>query len=55
EHILKDLRLVKETAQTAGEILPGTDLAEALFKVVAELDEGKGIKQGTQAMIRAYD
>ncbi|MFM7906970.1 MAG: NAD-binding protein, partial [Microcystis sp.] len=55
EHILKDLRLVKETAQTAREILPGTDLAEALFKVVAELDEGKGIKQGTQAMIRAYD
>jgi 3-hydroxyisobutyrate dehydrogenase len=55
EHILKDLRLVKETTQAVGEILPGTDLATTLFNVVGELDDGKGIKQGTQAMIRAYD
>jgi 3-hydroxyisobutyrate dehydrogenase len=53
-HILKDLRLVKETARASGETLPGTDLAEHLFKVVAELDGGQGSKQGTQAMIRAY-
>jgi 3-hydroxyisobutyrate dehydrogenase len=55
EHILKDLRLVKETSQAVQEILPGTDLATTLFNVVAQLDEGQGIKQGTQAMIRAYD
>jgi 3-hydroxyisobutyrate dehydrogenase len=55
EHILKDLRLVKETVHTSGEALPGTDLAESLFQIVAALDSGQGSKQGTQAMIRAYN
>lgn len=54
EHILKDLRLVKETATPSEITLPGTDLAERLFQIVAELDGGEGGKQGTQAMIRAY-
>jgi 3-hydroxyisobutyrate dehydrogenase len=54
EHILKDLRLVKETADASGKTLPGTDLAERLFGIVARLDDGRGMKQGTQAMIRAY-
>lgn len=52
QHILKDLRLVKEQAQNQD--LPGVNLAEHLFKLVAELDEGKGAQLGTQAMIRAY-
>jgi 3-hydroxyisobutyrate dehydrogenase len=54
KHILKDLRLVQEIVQASGEALPGTELAERLFKVVASLDGGKGAEQGTQAMIRAY-
>lgn len=54
KHILKDLRLVQEIVQASGETLPGTELAERLFKVVASLDGGKGAEQGTQAMIRAY-
>ncbi|MCU0534012.1 MAG: NAD(P)-dependent oxidoreductase [Hydrococcus sp. Prado102] len=54
KHILKDLRLVQEIVQASGEALPGTELAERLFKVVACLDSGKGAEQGTQAMIRAY-
>lgn len=55
KHILKDLRLVQETLQTADKNLEGVDLAEHLFKVVNELDGGKGGVQGTQAMIRAYE
>ncbi|MGB7444340.1 MAG: NAD(P)-dependent oxidoreductase [Coleofasciculaceae cyanobacterium] len=55
KHILKDLRLVQETLQAAGTNLEGVELAERLFKVVNELDEGKGGEQGTQAMIRAYE
>jgi 3-hydroxyisobutyrate dehydrogenase len=54
KHILKDLRFVQEIVQASGETLPGTELAERLFKVVASLDGGKGAEQGTQAMIRAY-
>jgi 3-hydroxyisobutyrate dehydrogenase len=54
EHILKDLRLVREIMQTSDRQLPGVDLADRLFKLVGELDNGQGAKQGTQAMIRAY-
>ena len=53
EHMLKDLRLVRETNRASGNI-PGTELADRLFKAVRDLDEG-GAKQGTQAMIRAYN
>ena len=55
KHIVKDLRLVKETMQSSGENLPGVELADRLFKIVQELDNGKGAEQGTQAMIRAYN
>lgn len=51
KHILKDLRLVKELSE---DNLPGVKLADHLFKLVANLDDGKGSLQGTQAMIRAY-
>jgi 3-hydroxyisobutyrate dehydrogenase len=54
KHILKDLRLVEETIQASGEQLPGVELANRLFTLVSELDEGKGAQLGTQAMIRAY-
>ena len=54
KHILKDLRLVKETLQLSGENLPGVELAARLFKIVKELDNGQGSEQRTQAMIRAY-
>jgi 3-hydroxyisobutyrate dehydrogenase len=49
EHILKDLRLVKEIDRTN---LPGVELANRLFELVRDLDNGA--KQGTQAMYRAY-
>lgn len=49
KHILKDLRLIQET----GANLPGVELADRLFKMVENMDHGA--KQGTQAMIRAYD
>lgn len=54
KHILKDLRLVQETLKAEEQSLPGVDLAEHLFQIVRDLDEGKGAEQGTQAMIRAY-
>jgi len=52
KHILKDLRLVKE--QSEDKQLPGVDLAEQLFEIVKNLDNGDGATEGTQAMIRAY-
>ncbi len=54
QHILKDLRLVQETIQASGQNFPGVELADRLFKIVKEIDGGKGAEQGTQAMIRAY-
>jgi 3-hydroxyisobutyrate dehydrogenase len=51
EHILKDLRLVKEIDRSN---LPGVELANRLFEIVRDLDNGLGAKQGTQAMYRAY-
>jgi len=50
-HMLKDLRLVRESVPDASE-LPGTQLAERLFQAVAQLEDGR--QQGTQAMILAY-
>ena len=55
KHMLKDLRLVQETLKQSKHQLPGVDMAEELFKIVKELDDGTGGEQGTQAMIRAYD
>ncbi len=52
KHILKDLRLVQETSE---ENFPGVDLADRLFKLVQQLDDGEGAFCGTQAMIRAYE
>jgi 3-hydroxyisobutyrate dehydrogenase len=54
KHIVKDLRLVQEINQTSRDNLPGTELADRLFKIVEALDNGQGKEQGTQAMIRAY-
>ena len=54
KHILKDLRLVGETMPDPENNLPGTNLADRLFKITAELDGGAGGEWGTQAMIRAY-
>jgi 3-hydroxyisobutyrate dehydrogenase len=55
KHILKDLRLIREMMQSVDCNLPGVELADRLFKIVSQLDEGKGKEQGTQAMIRAYE
>ncbi|PSF38473.1 oxidoreductase [Aphanothece hegewaldii CCALA 016] len=52
KHILKDLRFVQEIVAASEENLLGVELADRLFKIVAELDQGA--QQGTQAMIRAY-
>lgn len=50
KHILKDLRLVRESLEDRD--LPGVSLANQLFKTVERLG---GSEQGTQAMIRAYE
>ncbi|MGK7934017.1 MAG: NAD(P)-dependent oxidoreductase [Microcystaceae cyanobacterium] len=49
KHIVKDLRLVQESAKDLE--LPGLTLADTLFKAVYAKE---GEEQGTQAMIRAY-
>ena len=54
KHMVKDLRLVQSINQTSGDNLPGTELADRLFKAVQSMDKGQGKEQGTQAMIRAY-
>ena len=50
--IQKDLRIVQDTAQDVRLPLPGTALAQQLFRAV-ESEPGGG-DLGTQAMIRAY-
>lgn len=52
KHIIKDLRLVQETASDQN--LPGVELSDRLFKLVQQLDNGMGGELGTQGMIRAY-
>lgn len=54
KHMVKDLRLVQSINQTSGDNLPGTELADRLFKTVMTMDDEQGKEQGTQAMIRAY-
>lgn len=54
KHMVKDLRLVQSINETSVDNLPGTTLAERLFKAVQSMDNGQGKEQGTQAMIRAY-
>ncbi|WP_041933536.1 NAD(P)-dependent oxidoreductase [Gloeothece verrucosa] len=54
KHILKDLRLVKETLNGELDQIPGVELAARLFQIVAEMDNGEGANLGTQGMIRAY-
>lgn len=53
KHILKDLRLVRETLSQEN-CLPGVNLAQHLFQITADLEAGKGYNEGTQAMIKAY-
>lgn len=55
KHLLKDLRLVQEIMAQSESQLPGVTLAENFLKVVANLDQGEGKEQGTQAMIRYYN
>ncbi|MEY2985023.1 MAG: hypothetical protein RLZZ568_1640 [Cyanobacteriota bacterium] len=52
QHILKDLRLVRETLAPGSATLPGVALAEQQFQQVSQLLNGD--RQGTQAMIRRY-
>jgi 3-hydroxyisobutyrate dehydrogenase len=51
QHILKDLRIVKEIDQ---QNLPGIELADKLFKMAAELEAGNVKFEGTQAMFKSY-
>lgn len=58
KHMLKDLRLVFENIDGHSDLLPGTKLAQDLFKKVAECQDengGAGGARGTQAMSLAYD
>jgi 3-hydroxyisobutyrate dehydrogenase len=51
--IQKDLRIVQDTAQGGKLPLPGTALAQQLFRAIEALPGGGEL--GTQAMIRAYE
>lgn len=51
--IQKDLRIVQAAAQELGAPLPGTALAQQLFRAVESLPGGETL--GTQGMIRAYE
>ncbi|MBI5864663.1 MAG: NAD(P)-dependent oxidoreductase [Planctomycetes bacterium] len=51
--IQKDLRIVQDAAERAHVPLPGTALAQQLFRAVES--EAGGSDLGTQAMIRAYE
>ncbi|BAQ60764.1 2-hydroxy-3-oxopropionate reductase [Geminocystis sp. NIES-3708] len=53
KHILKDLRLVKETLGENSD-LPGVELAQKLFEIAAQLNQGEGYNLGTQAMMKSY-
>ena len=53
KHILKDLRLVEESLNE-DTALPGVELAKKMFQIAAELDNGQGYTEGTQAMIKSY-
>jgi 3-hydroxyisobutyrate dehydrogenase len=53
ELIQKDLRIVQDAAQRLRVALPGTALAQQLFRAVEALDEGGQL--GTQAMIRVVE
>jgi 3-hydroxyisobutyrate dehydrogenase len=59
KHMLKDLRLVFENLDGESDQLPGTKLAQALFKQVGENDGsasgGADGARGTQAMSLAYE
>lgn len=52
EHLLKDLRIIMETADEIEMPLPGTALASQLYRSIEA--EGLGEK-GTQAVIRVYE
>lgn len=58
KHMLKDLRLVFENIDGQDDLLPGTKLAQDLFKIVGEGDGfdsgGADGARGTQAMRLAY-
>ena len=51
--IQKDLRIVQDAADESHVALPGTALAQQLFRAVESLPEGANL--GTQAMIRAFE
>lgn len=51
KHMVKDLRLVQDSLPSDSQF-PGVELADRLFKIVQQLEQGA--TQGTQAMIRAY-
>lgn len=62
KHMLKDLRLVFENIDGQSDLLPGTKMAQDLFKQVEQsarsrggASGGAGDALGTQAMILAYD
>ncbi|BAQ65892.1 NAD(P)-dependent oxidoreductase [Geminocystis sp. NIES-3709] len=53
KHILKDLRLINEVLDNDHSLV-GVELAQKLFQITADLDNGKGYIEGTQAMIKNY-
>jgi 3-hydroxyisobutyrate dehydrogenase len=52
--IQKDLRIVQQEAERLHIALPGTALAQQLFRAVAKLEDDGG-RLGTQGMIKAYE
>ncbi|HEY9784556.1 MAG TPA: NAD(P)-dependent oxidoreductase [Candidatus Obscuribacterales bacterium] len=54
KHMIKDLRLIEENLGEIEQLLPGTRLAEKLFKRLGQDDRSFYETQGTQAMVLAY-
>jgi 3-hydroxyisobutyrate dehydrogenase len=51
-HLAKDLRIAREETGARGEMLPGLELSERLFKGMVALGHGK---LGTQALLKAWE
>jgi 3-hydroxyisobutyrate dehydrogenase len=55
KHLLKDLRIVRDTLSESEISLPGLELANQRLEQAAALDDGLGKEMGTQGMMRTYD
>jgi 3-hydroxyisobutyrate dehydrogenase len=55
DHFLKDLAIALEESQRMGLSLPGLALARQLYEQVQGLENGRGGRMGTQALLLALE